>query len=375
MEDKMKFEEIQNEEDLKKFFTVKGFEIQKYDENLIKIDKSHFLQTKIVDVLDHNKISQEHKDFKKKYRDIPYQLLIDRTFQKFVFQRDYGTPIRFTYNKTKHYARETKESIFKKLNLLKFEDSDFNTTINNLFDVKEIVNKFYNEFKEIKKKLSKAIKNIDGNSELYAQIILDRIIFLYFLQTKGIIQKKGIPQKTYLTDLYHNKKRTENFYRDYLIPLFFQMLNSEKHSKELIEKFGDIPYLNGGLFSPKSIETKNNNIQISDEVWESVFSLLNGYEWVIEEEKGDSTTLTPSILGHIYEKSVIATTQKETGSYYTPEEITTYISKNTIYPYITDRVNEKFGTKYKKIWNELLNKTQHTKEEIEHMLDICILIL
>ncbi len=146
------------------------------------------------------------------------------------------------------------------------------------------------------------------------------------------------------------------------------MLNTEKHSNELIDKFKvDVPYLNGGLFSPKDIETKNGNVQISDSVWDYVFELLNGYEWVIEEEKGDSTTLTPSILGHIYEKSVIAATQKETGSYYTPEEITTYISKNTIYPYITDKVNKKFGTKYKYIWNELLNKTEHAKEETEHI--------
>ena len=361
MVNKMRFENIQTKEDLMNFFISRGFEIQKHDETLIKIDNlPHFLKIEYVDDLDFKKAEQIRKKLRN-LRNVPYQLLVDKSFQKFIFQRDYGTPLRFSYDRTKHYARETKGSIFKKLNLLKFEDSDFNTSINNLFDVKEIVNKFYEEYKRIRKKLSNAIKNLDGDSELYAQIIMDRIIFLYFLQTKGILPK------TFLSDLYYNKKKGENFYRDYLIPLFFQMLNTEKHSKELIRKFGSVPYLNGGLFSPKEIEIKNGEIQISDSVWDHVFKLLNGYEWVIEEDKGDSTTLTPSILGHIYEKSVIAATQKETGSYYTPEEITTYISKNTIYPYITDRVNEKFNTKYKNIWNELLNKTQHTKEEIEQV--------
>lgn len=353
----MRFEHIQSEEALKKFFTSRGFEIQEYDKSLIRIDKLHFLQVKIVDVLDRDTAYQEHKEFKNKFRDVPYQLLVERTFKKFMFQRDRGTPLRFTYDRTKRYARETEGSIFKKLNLLKYEDSEFNNRINNLFDVKEIVNKFYEEYKRIKNKLAGAITNIDGDPELYAQILLDRIIFLYFLQTKGVLSK------TYLSGLFYSKKITENFYSDYLIPLFFEGLNTEKHSEEFEEKFGAVPYLNGGLFSPKDME-KNGNIQIEDGVWNEVFELLNGYEWVIEEREGDSATLTPSILGHIYEKSITAT-QKETGSYYTPEEITSYISMNTIYPYIQDRIKEKFGVEYEKIFKQLLDKTEHTQEETE----------
>ena len=42
-------------------------------------------------------------------------------------------------------------------------------------------------------------------------------------------------------------------------------------------------------------------------------------------------------------KSVIAATQKETGSYYTADQITNYICENTIYPNITDKLNQHFG--------------------------------
>ena len=104
----MRFENIQNMETLEKFFTSRGFEIQEYDKSLIRIDKLHFLQIKIVDVLDRDAAYQEHKEFKNKFRDVPYQLLAERTFQKFMFQRDRGTPLRFTYDLNfwlyRHYA-------------------------------------------------------------------------------------------------------------------------------------------------------------------------------------------------------------------------------------------------------------------------------
>lgn len=359
----MKFEEIQNPEDLKRFFTEKKFKIQEHD-NLIKIDNLHYIKFEILNELDHRISAQKLREFKNRYKtEVQYLLLVDKPFQRFFFLRDYGTPIKFTYDKTRDYAPETEGALSKKLNGMRYSNSDFNESINNLFDVKEIVKKFYEEYKGIKSKLANAITNLDGNPYLYAQIILDRIIFLYFLQTKGVLAKN------YLSDFYSSKKRSENYYRDYLKPLFFKILNTEHDpmSERIINgiNFGRVPYLNGGLFSEKDIEINNPDIQIKDSVWKHIFNLLNSYEWVIEEEKGDSTTLTPSILGHIYEKSVIAATQKETGSYYTPEEITTYISKNTIYPYITDRINEKFNTNYKNIWNELLNKKEYTKEEIE----------
>ena len=362
----MKFEDISTIEELKKFLTDKHLEVREYD-NLIKIDDSHFMKFEVLDELTHEIAGQKHREFKRRYRDVPYLLIIDKDFTKFFFLRDYGTPWKFTFDRQKEYAAETLGALSKKLNGLKYSDSEFNESLNNLFDVKEIVKKFYDEYEGIREKLGKAISNLNGDSDLYAQILLDRIIFLYFLQTKSV----GSLQQGYLSGLYFDKKSGANFYKDYLKPLFFEILNTEHDlSNDIVIKgvnFGRIPYLNGGLFSMKKVEEENPNTEVKDSVWKHVFKLLDGYEWVIEEERGDSTTLTPSILGHIYEKSVIAATQKETGSYYTPNEITEYISKNTIYPYICDRVNEKFSSNYKNIWNELLDKKEYSKEDLERI--------
>ena len=325
----MKFESIKTKEELLAYFNERGFKVQDYD-NLVKIDDSHFLKFEILGELDNEVGSQKHRDFKKLKSEVQYLLLIDKDFNKFFFLRDYGTPIKFAFDRTKDYAKETELALSKKLNTLIFTTDDFNETINNLFDVKEIVNKFYNEYRTIKNRLAKSIKNLNGDSQDYAQVILDRFIFLYFLQTKGILSKY------YISELYYKKEKKHNYYEEYLKPLFFECLNTEHEALKdrIIDgiNFGKIPYLNGGLFSEKQIELNSPDIQIDDSVWDGIFKLLNGYEWVVEEEKGDSTTLTPAILGHIFEKSMTEDKQKGTGSFYTPEEITNYISKNTIYP-------------------------------------------
>ncbi|MDQ7082257.1 MAG: hypothetical protein Q9N34_04215 [Aquificota bacterium] len=55
------------------------------------------------------------------------------------------------------------------------------------------------------------------------------------------------------------------------------------------------------------------------------------------------------VLGAIYEKLITYMERKKLGAYYTPEEITSYICKNTIEPYLVDRVNEKFKKDYETI--------------------------
>ena len=52
----MRFENIQTKEDLRNFFISRGFEIQKHDETLIKIDNlPHFLKIEYVDDFDFKK--------------------------------------------------------------------------------------------------------------------------------------------------------------------------------------------------------------------------------------------------------------------------------------------------------------------------------
>lgn len=365
----MELGDVENYGDLVNFFMGRGFEGYNEEFREFNVSKLYKIRLKEIDRSPESiaELSRYRTELKGIGQNVTHYLLYTSDFSKFIFMRQIGDPFRFAYDKDRvgKLPTETRLSLLKKLGGLKYKDEVFNETIENLFDVKEIVNTFFKEYKDIVKKLSGGITIKDVNPELYAQVLMDRIIFLYFLQTKGVLDEK------YLSDNYHGKDKGVDYYGDFLRPLFFEILNNEKHDKDkdiVIRgiNFGRLPYLNGGLFREKDFE--KGDIEVDNSVWGEVFGLLNRYEWVVEEQKGDSTVLTPAILGHIYEKSVIAATQKETGSYYTPQEITNYISMNTIYPYLTDRVNEKFGTDYRYIKggeDRLLDKKKHDEREIE----------
>ncbi len=55
------------------------------------------------------------------------------------------------------------------------------------------------------------------------------------------------------------------------------------------------------------------------------------------------------MLGAIYEKLITYMERKKLGAYYTPGEITSYICKNTIEPYLVDRVSEQFDKSFEAI--------------------------
>jgi hypothetical protein len=337
-------------DDLYAFFGDRGF--IKSDEHLFKLDNTHLLRVFVVQEIDSNVEKEKRKLFGDQMFENFY-LLVDDKFDKFVFLQD--QPIRkVTYEKSRQYAPDTEKSLLDKINAIQFEATDYNKMIEDLFNVRAI-EKFYEDYKEKRESLAKML----GGNETHAQIILDRIIFIYFLQAKRIVPEH------YLLELYGKSiAEDKNYYDDYLNTLFFEVFNKEqKYRIESVRaEFDTIPYLNGGLFS--SHEFENSTMNINNDFWKGLFDMFEGYDWIlIDEEKNES--ITPSVLGHIYEKSV---SQKETGSYYTPEVITSYICENTIIPRLTDKVNKKFGTDYKNIETELLDDKNLDREKIDRIL-------
>jgi len=79
------------------------------------------------------------------------------------------------------------------------------------------------------------------------QVILDRMIFLYFIQEKRLLDRNPNYLHEQPEDVVdEGEDRYENFYR----PLFFDYLAEDKQNPN----FGSLPYLNGGLFAKNPIE-------------------------------------------------------------------------------------------------------------------------
>ena len=103
---------------------------------------------------------------------------------------------------------------------------------------------------------------------------------------------------------------------------------------------GVVPYLDGGLFERHPIEELHGEaICIPDAAFERLFDFFHGYHWHLDERPlREDDEINPDVLGYIFEKYV---NQKQMGAYYTKEDITEYIAKNTVIPFLLDATAEK----------------------------------
>ena len=213
------------------------------------------------------------------------------------------------------------------------------------FDVDRVTKKFYDRFKKEHTAFLQLIQGIDIPSDLewYASLMLNRLMFIYFIQKQGFLDgdrdylrcRLRICQEQNGRDVFHS------FYRYFLLRLCHEGLGKQDRTPELDKLLGKIPYLNGGLFEVHPLEIAHPNIQIPDSAFEKIFSFFEEYQWHLDERPlRNDQEINPDVLGYIFEKY---TNQKQMGAYYTKEDITEYISKNCIIPFIFESVDKQVG--------------------------------
>ncbi|HHT9139077.1 MAG TPA: Eco57I restriction-modification methylase domain-containing protein [Candidatus Wunengus sp. YC60] len=82
-------------------------------------------------------------------------------------------------------------------------------------------------------------------------------------------------------------------------------------------------------------------MDIPDKVFERLFKFFDEYTWHLDDRplRADNE-INPDVLGYIFEKYI---NQKQMGAYYTKEDITDYISKNCIIPWLFDEVKRQYS--------------------------------
>lgn len=211
------------------------------------------------------------------------------------------------------------------------------------FDIDRVTKRFYDRFQKEHKAFLGFINGIQAQSdrEWYASLMVNRLMFIYFIQRKGFLDGDHDYLRNRLLMMRERKGKDHflSFYRHFLLRLFNEGLGSQTRNKELDTLLGKVPFLNGGLFDVHELERENADIHIPDDAFEKLFDFFDAYQWHLDERplRADNE-INPDVLGYIFEKYI---NQKQMGAYYTKEDITEYIAKNTIIPWLFDAAEKK----------------------------------
>ena len=211
------------------------------------------------------------------------------------------------------------------------------------FDLERVTKAFYRDFDTHRKAFLTFIDGIGevADREWYASVMLNRLMFVYFIQKKGFLDgdRDYLRHRLQRSQQEKGKDKFYTFYRYFLLRLFHEGFGRRRQDRapDLEKLLGNIPYLNGGLFDVHELEKPERYgeaIQISDKAFERVFDYFDAYQWHLDERPlRNDKEINPDVLGYIFEKYI---NQKQMGAYYTKEDITEYISKNTVLPFLFD---------------------------------------
>lgn len=266
--------------------------------------------------------------------------------------------------------------LFSKIDALSFDLAETTTIV----DVKEriqgtfvvnsekITKDFYAGFKKEHKAFADLITGIDDhivakdnrNKQWYTSVMLNRLMFCYFIQKKGFLDGDFdyLQRKLKWVRKEQGEDRFfKSFYRGFLSELFHDGLNAPLHDAEFERKYGRIPYLNGGMFDEHQLERDYADIDISDEAFIRLFNFFDTWRWHLDTRiTASGKDINPDVLGYIFEQYI--NDRAQMGAYYTKEDITEYIGKNCIIPFLMDKTAQKSDKAFAPsgfVWQSLRN--------------------
>ena len=175
----------------------------------------------------------------------------------------------------------------------------------------------------------------------YIKKMMGRIVFLYFLQSKGWLAGN----LHYMHDLFYDASDEvkEDFLDKVLEPMFFGLLNTkpeDRSSAPLVNGVGvkyipnadEIPYLNGGLFQQEKIDEVDSVFPAG--MFQSLFDFFDSYNFTIDENDPNDAEVgvDPEMLGKIFEN--LLEDNKDKGAFYTPKEIVRYMCQESLTAYL-----------------------------------------
>ena len=249
-------------------------------------------------------------------------------------------------------------------------------------------------------------KNVEERNATSVIRLLTRLIFVWFIKEKGLVPDALFNPDDLEGILKNLDPQESTYYKAILQNLFFATLNQEINTQQdpnnrrtslyhykdyfidlddALQKFAEIPFLNGGLFECLDVPSKEDSTKIlrvdgfSDEAdnplcvpnklffsdertvdlnaaygtegkehkVRGLIHILSSYKFTIAENTPieEEVALDPELLGKVFENLLAAhnpetkvTARKETGSYYTPREIVNYMTDESLVAYLKNEL-------------------------------------
>ncbi len=235
--------------------------------------------------------------------------------------------------------------------------TDVAARLKRALDIERTTSKFYAEFKLRLIEFTDLIEIKDERDrQWYASVLLNRLMFIYFLQGKLFLDGGNTHYLQTKLARYQSSavitapyEAGYGYYSEFLTSLFFKgfALPEAERDAATRQLIGQIRYLNGGLFLPHEIERKyaavnsaavtgDIGIRIPDRAFVNLLKLFEAYSWNLNDTPGGADNeINPDVLGYIFEKYI---NQKEFGAYYTRPQITEYLCEQTIYRVILNQL-------------------------------------
>ncbi len=329
-------------------------------------------------------------------------------------KRDWSNFRRFTYFVSPQLTNKTFLQRIGESNFTSLEN------IKDAFSVEKVTKDFYKEISYWyfwacqKCRFPEGSETEENGRQISVIRLITRLIFVWFMRERGLISKALFDTSAINQILIDTSDLSSSYYKAILQNLFFATLNTRINERQfrsnvrgnkgfnpdfnnqykyryqdlfsdpgkIQEYFGDIPFLNGGLFECLDekengiyvdgfTETKKNQPVVPNELFFSnekqanfnselgttnkaykakgLFEILSTYNFTIDENTVDDldVALDPELLGRVFENLLASfnpetssTARKATGSYYTPREIVDYMVDESLKAYFKSHLPE-----------------------------------
>jgi len=248
------------------------------------------------------------------------------------------------------------------VDLLSYEDNINVIDIQDAFNIENVTDEFFKEYKRLFLDLNDSLNNILKNDETvknefeikniktsdFAKKLMGQLVFVYFLQKKGWLgvekdSEWGTGPKNFLRVIFEKcDKSGRNFFDDELEKIFYKGF-SEEVEDDHYEMFKyKIPFLNGGLFEPlNNYDWVKTNLTLDNSIFRNIIDTFDKFNFTVKEDEPleKEVAVDPEMLGKVFENLLEVEDRLSEGAFYTPRPIVHYMCQESLINYLTTKSN------------------------------------